>query len=119
LSILIGAALLAVPVAPLVFLGGFGAALAGAILWGMGMGAQESIMKAAVAAMSPASRRGTAFGVFNLSFGVFWFLGSALMGALYDRSVLTLIAFSVCAQMASIPLLILVLRRGAPQPQEG
>jgi hypothetical protein len=41
------------------------------------------------------------------------------MGALYDRSVLTLIAFSVCAQMASIPLLILVLRRGAPQPQEG
>jgi hypothetical protein len=42
LSILIGAALLAVPVAPLVFLGGFGAALAGAILWGMGMGAQDT-----------------------------------------------------------------------------
>ena len=110
LSVLMAAALIAVPVAPLVFLGGFSGALAGAILWGVGMGAQESIMKAAVAAMSPASRRGTAFGTFNMSFGIFWFLGSALMGVLYDHSLTTLIVFSVVVQLLAIPLLIAVTR---------
>lgn len=45
-------------------------ALAGAVVWGIGMGAQESIMRAAVARMIPAARRGIAFGVFNLGLGV-------------------------------------------------
>lgn len=115
MAVLLAAAAVAVPVAPLVFLGGFGAALAGAVLWGIGMGAQESIMKAAVAAMSPASRRGTAFGVFNLSFGVFWFLGSALMGFLYDVSIPALVAFSIVAQLAALPLLYVVIRGFTPE----
>jgi MFS family permease len=110
ISIIINAALIAVPVAPLVFLGGFYATVAGAVLWGIGMGAQESVMKAAVAAMSPASRRGTAFGLFNMSFGIFWFLGSATMGVLYDFSMSALIAFSVTVQLLSIPLLMLVTK---------
>jgi MFS family permease len=118
IPVLIAAALIAVPVAPLVFFGGFGAALTGAILWGVGMGAQESIMKAAVAAMSPVTRRGTAFGTFNMSFGIFWFLGSALMGVLYDHSIRTLIFFSVAVQLLAIPLLIAVTRQldwGSPR----
>ena len=42
--------------APLVFLaGGFGAFL-GMALWGLGMGAQESIMRAVIAEMIPAGR---------------------------------------------------------------
>src|SRR5437879_6764183 len=49
--------------APLVFLGSFGVAMLGMALWGVGMGAQESIMRAAVAGMVPAARRGTAYGV--------------------------------------------------------
>ncbi|MCR4401072.1 MAG: MFS transporter, partial [Syntrophomonadaceae bacterium] len=40
--------------APLVFLGGPAAALAGSALWGVGMGAQESVMRAAVGALAPA-----------------------------------------------------------------
>ena len=51
--------------------------LAGMILWGVGMGAQESIMRAAVAGMVPVSKRGTAYGLFNTGYGIFWFLGSA------------------------------------------
>lgn len=103
-------AAISVPVTPLVFLGGFGAALAGAVLWGIGMGAQESTMKAAVAAMSPPQRRGAAFGLFNMSFGVFWFLGSALMGFLYDVSIPALIVFSVSVQLAALPLLYIAIR---------
>lgn len=111
MPVLIAAALISVPVAPLVFFGGFGAALAGAVLWGIGMGAQESIMKAAVAAMTPAARRGTAFGTFNMSFGIFWFVGSALMGVLYDRSLPALAVFSVIAQLLAVPLLLAVVRQ--------
>jgi MFS family permease len=110
MGVLIAAMLISIPVAPLVFFGGFQSALAGAVLWGIGMGAQESIMKAAVAAMSPANRRATAFGTFNLSFGIFWFLGSALMGVLYDFSIPLLVAFSVAVQFLGIPLMVVVLR---------
>lgn len=110
MGVLIAAMLISVPVAPLVFFGGFQSALAGAVLWGIGMGAQESIMKAAVAAMSPADRRATAFGTFNLSFGIFWFLGSALMGVLYDFSIPVLVAFSMAVQFLGIPLMVAVLR---------
>lgn len=106
IAILILAALASSFFAPLVFLGGFSMALAGAALWGIGMGAQESIMRAAVAAMTPKDRRGTAYGLFNMGFGLFWFLGSALMGFLYDRSIPALVGFSMAIQWLSIPLFI-------------
>jgi len=97
--------------APLVFMGGFHAALAGMALWGVGMGAQESIMRAAIADLVPINRLGFAFGVFNTGYGVFWFLGSALMGVLYDVSVGYLIVFSVASQLAAIPILLLAEKR--------
>lgn len=56
----------------------------GIILWGIGMGAQESIMKAAVSKMIPKSMRSTGFGIFETGFGIAWFLGSWMLGALYD-----------------------------------
>lgn len=108
--VLLAGALCSVPVAPLVYFGGFGCGLAGAVLWGIGMGAQESVMKAAVATMSPAARRGTAFGTFNMSFGVFWFVGSAVMGTLYDHSMTGLVLFSMIIQIAALPLLYAVVR---------
>jgi uncharacterized protein YbjQ (UPF0145 family) len=47
----------------------------------------------------------------DTGYGVAWFLGSAAMGILYDRSLRGLIGFSVVAQLASLPLLVLVTRR--------
>jgi MFS family permease len=108
--ILVLAVLLSVAFAPLVFLGGFFPSLAGMALWGVGMGAQESIMRAAVAGMVPAPRRATAYGIFNTGYGICWFAGSALMGLLYDISVPYLIAFAMAAQLASVPLLLMVRR---------
>lgn len=80
--------------------------LIGVALWGVGMGAQESILKAAVTSMVPKARRATGYGVFECSFGAFWFLGSWLMGVLYDVSIPAMIAVSVIAQLAAIPLYI-------------
>ena len=97
--------------APLAFLGGFYGAISGAILWGIGMSEQESVMRAAVAQLVPAERRGTGFGVFHTGYGLAWFVGSALMGWLYDRSALALVTFSVLAQAAAMVVFI-VLARG-------
>lgn len=105
--------LCAVLFAPLVFFGGFYAALGGMVLWGIGLGAQESILKAEVARMTPPEQRGRAFGLFDTGFGVFWFLGSVLIGYLYDFSLTGLVVFSVLGQLAGVGiLLVLTLRRG-------
>ncbi len=97
--------------APFVFLGNAQFAVFGMVLWGIGMGAQESIMKAAVVGIIPANRRGSAFGIFNTGYGFAWFAGSALMGFLYDVSQPLLIIFSVLIQAAAIPVLVIVARR--------
>ncbi|MBA4347327.1 MAG: MFS transporter [Clostridiales bacterium] len=96
---------LSAPFALLVFGNSSTAALiVGIAMWGVGMGAQESILKAAVAGIVPKASRATGYGIFEFVFGVFWFLGSWLLGALYDVSLPVMIAVSVGAQVLAIPL---------------
>jgi len=113
-SVLVGLTLLSAVFAPLVFLGGFGAALAGVALWGLGMGVHESIIPAAVAPMVRPERRASAFGLFTAGYGVFWFLGSAAIGILYDHSVYGAVAFCILAELAAIPAFIWVGRHYRP-----
>ena len=114
LMVLVPAILVCAFFAPLAFLGTGAVAIAGVLLWGLGLGVQESVMSAAVAVMIPASRRAGAYGVFTAVFGVAWFLGSVLEGALYDISIPALVAVSVIAQLlAIIPILITVRSRSA------
>jgi predicted MFS family arabinose efflux permease len=107
LRVLIAATLLSAPFAALVFQSGIAAAVAGMALWGAGMGAQNSVLRATVATIVPAQIRATAYGLFNAAYGLSWFLGSALMGYLLDVAPAGLIAFSVLAQLAAVPLLII------------
>ena len=86
-------------------------ALLGMALWGLGMGAQESVLRAAIAGMVAPERRGSAYGIFNTGYGLFWFLGSAVMGMLYDVSLPALIAFSVVVQLAAAPLFLVVAKQ--------
>ena len=117
MPVIIVTAVLSAFFAPLVFLGGFKLALLGMVLWGIGMGSLESIIKAALAEMVPRDRRATGFGLFNAGFGLFWFLGSALMGFLYDFSLGALVAFSVTAQLLAIPFFLAVSRQVCLQPR--
>ena len=87
------------------------AIVVGVALWGIGMGAQESILKAAVTTLVPKQSRATGYGVFECSFGIFWFLGSWLLGALYDYSLTAMIVVSIVAQLAAIPLYVLSHKR--------
>jgi hypothetical protein len=68
------------------------------------MGAQESILRAAVVELAPADRRGTAYGLFHTAYGLFWLAGSVVMGVLYDRSPVYVAVFSLIVQLAAIPI---------------
>lgn len=97
--------------APLVFFGGGWGAVLGAAIWGLGMGGQESIVPAAVAPMVAPERRATAFGLFTAAYGIAWFLGSAAIGILYDRSVGAATAFCVVLELLAIIPLVLAWRQ--------
>ena len=112
-TVLIPLTLISIASAPLVFLGGFRMALVGAALWGLGMGVHESIIPAAVAAMVPRERRPSAYGLFTAAYGIFWFLGSAAIGLLYDVSARAAVAFCVATCVASLPFFFAVRKRMA------
>jgi hypothetical protein len=112
-SALLLAGALALGFAPLVFLGGPALVALGMVLWGIGLGAQESILRAAVARLAPAARRGTAFGLFNTVYGIAWFVGSAALGVLYDRALPALIVLSVGLQALALVALVVVARQRA------
>jgi predicted MFS family arabinose efflux permease len=63
-------------------------------------------MRAAIAEMTTPERRATAYGMFNLVYGVAWFAGSALMGWMYARSIASLAIFSVVAQVLAVPCFV-------------
>lgn len=106
-KVLVLSTIISAPFSAFVFLGkSVPMVLFGVVLWGIGMGAQESILKAAVTTMVPKSSRATGYGIFECSFGIFWFLGSWLLGVLYDVSVPIMVVVSVVAQIAAIPMYI-------------
>jgi MFS family permease len=100
--------------APLIFLGGTPAIIGGMALWGISMGAQESVLKAVIADQTSKDKRGTAFGLFHTIFGLFRFGGSAIIGLLYGFSIPLMALVSVGFQFAALILAIIggvVLKR--------
>jgi len=82
----------------------------GIIFWGIGMGAQESIFKAVVAKIVPKAYRARGYGIFATIFGLFWFLGSLIIGSLYDVSFIWLSIFVVTMEVSGIIMLIVLIR---------
>src|SRR5216110_3193898 len=97
--------------APLVFLGASISALIGMIFWGIGMSAQGSLFQAMLTGVIPSEKRSTAFGLFDTGYGIAWFIGSAVMGLLYDKSVLAVALFSVIVQLAALPIFFMANKR--------
>ncbi|MGH3781175.1 MAG: MFS transporter [Pseudonocardiaceae bacterium] len=111
IGILVPLTLIAALYAPLAFLGGFWPSLVGVSLWGLGMGVHESIIPAAVAPMISPDRRASAYGLFTGAYGIAWFLGSIAIGALFNVSLIVVVTFSMVAELAAIPLILVVRRR--------
>ncbi|MGH8234087.1 MAG: MFS transporter [Rhodanobacteraceae bacterium] len=105
LSVLLWATVVPAMYAPLVFLGGIWAAVAGMALWGIGVGAHDSLFRAAVAERVPRGKRATVIGAFNAVYGTAWCLGSILLGVLYDVKPLYTVIAALVLQFAACPLL--------------
>ncbi|MBS0432334.1 MAG: MFS transporter [Proteobacteria bacterium] len=105
LGVLLWTTILPALYAPLVFLGGPWAAVAGMALWGAGFGAHDSLLRAAVAQRIPRAKRATVMGVFNAIYGLAWFAGSALLGVLYDIKPLYAVITALALQWVACPLL--------------
>ena len=105
---LLAVPLLTLPTPFLAFSHSYSLVLIGMALWGVVMGIQETIMRAAIADLTPVERRGFAYGIFNTAYGASLFLGAALMGLLYELSINYLILFAVVMELISIPLFLLV-----------
>jgi MFS family permease len=99
--------------APLVFLGNLPLAVIGMACWGLGTGAQDSVMRATISRLAPQQRRGTAFGIMNAVYGVAWFAGSVLLGVLYDLSLLAVVLTSAVLQAAALPIFARLAAREA------
>ncbi len=111
IAVVAWAAAAAAVATPLVFLGDFGVCIAGVVLWGLGMGAQDSVLKAAVGHLVPQQHRATGYGTFDTARGIAWFAGSLLLGFLYDRSIYAVVVVSLVLQLLAVPVLLLALAR--------
>ncbi len=103
--------LLTIPIAFLGFSGSYALAVAGVVFWGAVMGIHETIMRAAIADLTPMARRGLAYGIFNTAYGAAWFAGGVVIGILYEHSIGLVIAFAVAMQLLSLPLVVLLYRK--------
>jgi len=112
-GVLIGLTVVSALFAPLVFFGDFWLGMAGAAIWGLGMGVHESIIPAAVAPMARAEKRATAYGIFTAGYGICWFIGSAIIGVLYDFSLSGAVAFCLLTQLAATLIFVRVARQAS------
>ncbi len=88
----------------------FFAVAAGMVLWGVVMAIHETIMRAAIADLTSIKKRGTGYGIFNTAYGLFMFLGSFIMGALYDAGTVYIVIVAIAAQAAALPVYFMMMR---------
>lgn len=91
---------------PLGFLTGATGAVWSVVCWATGLGAQDATLRSGIAQVVSMNKRGSAFGAFNGVYGVMWFLGSLVMGALYSHSLGALVAFGVATQAAGAAMFL-------------
>ena len=74
------------------------------------MGVQETIMRSAIADITSLKKRGLGYGIFNTNFGIAIFLGSFLLGALYDQSVKKVIAAVLVLETIALVLFFVMVK---------
>jgi MFS family permease len=92
-------------------------AIAGIALWAITRAATESIGKALIAAMVPRGERGRAYGLYYLVWGIAWWAGSLLLGALYDRDRTLASAVAAIALVAGAAVVALSARPSQRSPE--
>ncbi len=100
------AAIIGLCFAPLVFLTtNLTSIVIGLILWGILLGAMESIALAYIADNVEVNYRGRILGIYYTFYGITWFIGSWLMGILYNINPKYVAIFSVLILLSAIIVL--------------
>ncbi len=90
----------------------FAAIIAGAVIWGLATGVQESTMRAYVADLVPSNKRATAYGIFSLFTGVGTLLGGTIAGTLYATlGAGAIIAWASIVQIIVFVVMIAVMKK--------
>ncbi len=95
----------------LVFSVKFSLVLSGVVIWGFVMGCHETIMRSAIADLTPLKKRGTGYGIFNAAYGLAIFIGSAVTGLLYEYSISAVIIISIFIELAAIPVFFVLKKK--------
>jgi len=111
---LVAVPLVSLALAPMAFSGSPALAVAGVALWGIGMAVQETIMRAAIADLTPVARRATAYGLFNTIYGAAWFVAGVSIGMLYEHARGFLIPYVFATQAVSLLLFVAFVLRRTP-----
>ena len=84
----------------------------GMVLMGVVLGAHETVMRSAIADITPFSKRGIGFGIFNTVYGLSLLLGSLLMGWLYDLEQQPIIvAITFISEGVAVALYVVLYKR--------
>jgi len=96
--------ILAILPAFLVSYGGFVGVIATCIIFGLVLGMQESIYRAAIADLVPLNRRGTAYGIFNTALGLGTLASGVIFGFFIDQSYSAIVpmGFAMVLQVGAI-----------------
>ena len=105
--------LLTIPIPLLGFSESYLLVVAGVALWGAVMGIQETIMRAAIADLTPHARRGLAYGIFNTAYGCAWFAGGLAIGVLYEHAIAFAVVFAAVMEVIALPILFILWKTTA------
>jgi len=89
--------------------------ITGVLCWGIVMGVHETIMRSAVADITSFKKRGTGYGIFNTTYGLAFFLGSALLGFLYDRSISLVVSAIILIECLALAVFMVMKKEIARQ----
>ena len=85
------------------------------VIWGIVMAAHETIIKSAIADITPLKKRGTGYGILNTAYGLAMLVGGVLMGFLYERSLPTLMIGVAALEFVSLPFFFAMKREVSKQ----
>jgi len=92
---------------------GLSTLIVASVFFGIVLGMQESIYRAAVSEFTPISSRGTAYGIFNTAYGVGFLISGGIYGSMIDVHVpfTATLLFVVLAQVSATIVLLSISQR--------
>jgi MFS family permease len=115
LKVLLVAPLLTAFIPFFIFLNSYSFVVVGVVLWGIVMGVHETILRAAVADLTPLEKRGVAYGIFNTVYGLFLFLGNAFIGYLYGYDFTLITVFIVATEFWALVVLFIIFQKSSKE----